>query len=103
MPTCDKHKGMSGAGVDDSFLCPYCEIDKLRGELAQVTKEREQAKMLSERFFEQRNKRNNENATLRKALESVCKGVSLMSFLGSERIPWEAIMEEALQNAKEKE
>jgi len=111
--------------------CPYCEIDKLRGELAQVTKEREQAKMLSERFFEQRNKRNNdlvalrkelknanrgakknhdvarlavqEAITLRKALESVCKGISLMSSPGSLRISWEAIMEDALQNAKEAE
>ena len=54
--------------------CPYCEIDKLRGELAQVTKEREQAKMLSERFFEQRNKRNNDLVALRKELKNANRG-----------------------------
>lgn len=33
MPMCDAHSRISGAAVDDSFLCPLCEIDKLRAEL----------------------------------------------------------------------
>ena len=34
MPTCKKHNNITGSGVDDSFLCVYCEIDRLRSELA---------------------------------------------------------------------
>ena len=36
MPTCKKHNNITGSGIDDSFLCVYCEIDRLRAELANL-------------------------------------------------------------------
>ena len=58
MPTCKKHNNITGSGVDDSFLCVYCEIDHLRSELAakeaeleQVKRERDGYKLNGERNY----------------------------------------------------
>lgn len=41
MPACEKHQAINGMGVDDSFLCVYCEIDRLREELEQVKSDKD--------------------------------------------------------------
>ena len=50
MPTCNKHKGITGSGVDDSFLCVFCEIDRLRAELAEVRTRREETVAMCEQL-----------------------------------------------------
>ena len=114
---CGKHNTYM---IERSILCPYCEIDRLRNcendrlleKLVQVKHNNDLATLRKELKNSNRGAEKNhdiarlavqEAITFRKALELVCRGISLMSSPGSLRISWEAIMEEALQNVKEAE